>query len=140
MGDKYVRDQEIAVPVAVIKDIDEGVKDSEVSRELPKGTRCHGITVSGASYWARTAKIDVTDELGNETPFFIKVHQREIGREMAESEYKAMKMLFDIMPEMVAEPMAWGAYKGMGILTKYKSCFDLHASSLYAGKLAHRRM
>lgn len=42
-----------------------------------------------------------------------QVHQGKTGREMAESEYKATKMLFNIMPEMVAEPMAWGAYKDL---------------------------
>jgi hypothetical protein len=41
--------------------------------ELPPGTQILGITPSGASYWARTAKIDATDEEGNPTPFFIKV-------------------------------------------------------------------
>lgn len=41
--------------------------------ELPPGTQIRGITPSGASYWARTAKIDATDQHGNPTPFFIKV-------------------------------------------------------------------
>jgi hypothetical protein len=41
--------------------------------ELPPGTQIQGITPSGASYWARTAKIDATDQEGNPTPFFIKV-------------------------------------------------------------------
>lgn len=55
---------------------------------LPAGTEFHGISPSGASYWARTAKIDATDESGKETPFFIKVmvHRLGQGRSVAEGE------------------------------------------------------
>ncbi|KAK7999566.1 hypothetical protein PG990_012166 [Apiospora arundinis] len=105
MGDKSVWDQEIAVPAAVIEYIDKGVKD-----KLPEGTQCHGITPSGASYWARTAKIDATNEHGENTPFFIKVHQTETGKDMASSEFEAMKLLRKVMPELVAKPIAWGLY------------------------------
>lgn len=47
--------------------------------ELPAGTEFHAISPSGASYWARTAKIDATDESGKETPFFIKVTIHCVG-------------------------------------------------------------
>ncbi|KAK7914250.1 hypothetical protein PG985_011953 [Apiospora marii] len=40
-----------------------------------------------------------------------EVHQGETGRKMAESEYKAMAMLFPVMPMMMPRPTAWGAYK-----------------------------
>ncbi|KAK6829586.1 fructosamine/ketosamine-3-kinase [Apiospora arundinis] len=106
MGDKSVWDKEIAVPAAVIQYIDEGVKE-----KLPEGTQFHGITPSGASYWARTAKIDATNEAGEDSPFFIKVHQAETGKKMVSSEYEAMKALYNVMPEIVAEPIAWGTYK-----------------------------
>ncbi|KAK6860529.1 hypothetical protein PG995_004165 [Apiospora arundinis] len=99
MGDKSVWDQEIAVPAAVIEYIDKGVKD-----KLPEGTQCHGITPSGASYWARTAKIDATNEHGENTYL---LHQ---GKDMASSEFEAMKLLRKVMPELVAEPIGWGLY------------------------------
>lgn len=72
--EEYVWKGEIPVPAHLIEYIDDAVKDA-----LPPGTQFHGISPSGASYWARTAKIDATDADGNETPYFIKVsvaHQR----------------------------------------------------------------
>src|SRR3569833_2123876 len=50
--------------------------------EVTTGTKLWGISPSGHSYWARTAKIDATDKGGNATPFFIKVSKsryRPIG-------------------------------------------------------------
>jgi len=99
---EYVWDKEIAVPASLIQYIDEGVRESTYLPDLrrarrlervevmsvptsrlltlpmfrivlPAGTTFHGISPSGASYWARTAKIDATNEAGEETPFFIKV-------------------------------------------------------------------
>lgn len=66
--EEYVWKEEIPVPAYLIQYIDDGVK-----RALPVGTRFDAISPSGASYWARTAKIEAVDERGNETPFFIKV-------------------------------------------------------------------
>lgn len=65
---EYIWKGKIPVPGRLISYVDEGVKEA-----LPAGTQYHDISPSGASYWARTAKIDATDEDGNETPFFIKV-------------------------------------------------------------------
>jgi hypothetical protein len=41
--------------------------------ELPPGTNVISISPSGASYWARTAKIEATDANGDESSFFVKV-------------------------------------------------------------------
>ncbi|ORY71910.1 uncharacterized protein BCR38DRAFT_480385 [Pseudomassariella vexata] len=65
-ADKWNR--ETPVPLQVIQYVDQGVRE-----KLPAGTEVLGISRSGASYWARTAKIDATNEAGEETPFFIKV-------------------------------------------------------------------
>ncbi|KAK7985431.1 hypothetical protein PG996_005328, partial [Apiospora saccharicola] len=61
-------DNEIEAPASVIEYIDEAVKET-----FPKGTQWHGITPSGKSHWARTAKIDATKELGRKIPLFTKV-------------------------------------------------------------------
>lgn len=66
--EEYVWKEEIPVPAHLIQYIDGAVK-----KALPTGTHFEGITPSGASYWARTAKIEALDDHGNETPFFIKV-------------------------------------------------------------------
>ena len=39
------------------------------------------------------------------------MHQFEHGKNMVSSEYEAMKVLHSVIPEMVAEPLAWGTYK-----------------------------
>lgn len=68
--DKAIWDKEIPVPVQLIQYVDQAIRD-----KLPPGTQVKGISPSGASYWARTAKIDAVDADGNETPFFVKVWQ-----------------------------------------------------------------
>ncbi|AEO68575.1 uncharacterized protein THITE_2118142 [Thermothielavioides terrestris NRRL 8126] len=105
MTDKSVWDKEIPVPAKVIEYVDPGVLS-----KLPPGTQVQGITASGASYWAQTAKILATDQGGNPTPFFIKVHQFEHGKNMVSAEYYAMSLLYSVVPHMVAEPLGWGAY------------------------------
>lgn len=100
------RSKKSQVPVRLIEYIDDNVRDA-----LPTGTHFLGTAPSGASYWARAARIDATDETGEETPFFLKVHRSEHAKDMAYSEFASMKAFYDIMPEMVAEPIAWGAYK-----------------------------
>ncbi|KAK4032546.1 hypothetical protein C8A01DRAFT_20379 [Parachaetomium inaequale] len=105
MTDKEVWDKEIPIPERLIKYVDQGVRD-----KLPPGTQVHGITQSGASYWARTAKIEAADAVGNPTPFFMKVLQFEQGKDMVSAEYYAMSLLHSANPDMVVEPVAWGAY------------------------------
>lgn len=105
MTDKSIWDKPIPVPERLIEYVDQGIRD-----KLPPGTKIQGIRKSGASYWAQTAKILATDEEGNPTPFFIKVHQFEHGKNMVSAEYFSMSLLHSIFPELVAEPLAWGAY------------------------------
>ncbi|KAH6627298.1 Fructosamine kinase-domain-containing protein [Chaetomium sp. MPI-SDFR-AT-0129] len=105
MTDKSVWDKEVPVPARTIEYVDKGVIE-----KLPSGTKILGISPSGASYWARTAKIDATDEEGEPTPFFIKVHQFEHGKNMVSAEFYAMTLLHNAAPELVAEPLGWGQY------------------------------
>ncbi|KAK3899686.1 hypothetical protein C8A05DRAFT_17911 [Staphylotrichum tortipilum] len=105
MGDKSVWDKEIPVPRELIEYIDPGVRE-----KLPPGTQVHGISPSGSSYWARTAKIEATDAAGNPTPFFIKVLQSDTGKATVSAEHRAMTLLHSVKPDLVVEPIAWGAY------------------------------
>ncbi|KAK3382236.1 Fructosamine kinase-domain-containing protein [Lasiosphaeria ovina] len=104
-ADKTVWDRELSVPSRLIEYVDQGVR-----AKLPPGTQVRGIAPSGNSYWARTAKIDAVDAAGNATPFFLKVHQFEHGRDMAETEFESMRLMHDVMPEFVMRPLAWGAF------------------------------
>jgi hypothetical protein len=78
--------RQYAPPVSWINGQDRSPKSSRHA-ELPPGTKIHGISPSGSSYWARTAKIDATDEEGNPTPFFIKVTTRNTAAAVAVSSH-----------------------------------------------------
>ncbi|KAK1765477.1 Fructosamine/Ketosamine-3-kinase [Phialemonium atrogriseum] len=106
MTDKSVWDKEIPVPASLIAYVDDAV-----IAKLPPGTTPTDIAPSGASYWARTAKISATDADGNETAFFMKVHHGDHGKNMVSNEYQSMAILYKAMPELVAEPLGWGSYQ-----------------------------
>ncbi|KAK7960539.1 hypothetical protein PG988_011753 [Apiospora saccharicola] len=104
--DKAVWDQEIPVPQSTISYVDEAIK-----KVLPSGLQIKSIFPSGASYWARTAKIEAVDADGNEDSFFVKVHQGDHGKTMVSAECEAMEALYKLIPEMVAKPIAWGSFE-----------------------------
>ncbi|KAK8022608.1 hypothetical protein PG993_013375 [Apiospora rasikravindrae] len=106
--DKAVWDQEIPVSESTISYVDEAIK-----KILPSGLQITGISPSGASYWARTAKIKAFNADGNEDNYFVKVHQGDHGKTMVSAEYEAMTALYKLIPEMVAKPTAWGSYEAM---------------------------
>ncbi|KAK1829369.1 protein-ribulosamine 3-kinase, chloroplastic [Podospora conica] len=110
--EKCMGDEEAMDANRLIQYVDEGVREV-----LPGGTQVHGISPSGFSPWAKTAKIDATNQAGEETPFFIKVHKSEHGKDMVKSEFKGMKMLRAAWgSELVAEPVGYGEYKkGKGV-------------------------
>jgi hypothetical protein len=43
--------------------------------ELPEGTQILEISPSGASYWARTAKIETVNAQGEAFDYFVKVSE-----------------------------------------------------------------
>ncbi|KAH8886230.1 hypothetical protein GQ53DRAFT_828231 [Thozetella sp. PMI_491] len=101
-----VWDKEIPVPASTISYVDD-----EILQKLPGGTQIVGISPPGASYWARAAEIEALNVQGEPDDYFLKVHQGEKGKQMASSEFEAMTTLYQIMPEMVAPPVAWGSYE-----------------------------
>lgn len=103
-----VWDKEIPVPESTISYVDDGIL-----KKLPEGTQPVGILPSGASYWARTAKIEALNAQGEPDDYFLKVHQGEKGKLMVSSEFEAMSALYRVMPEMVARPVAWGSYESL---------------------------
>ncbi|KAK8042976.1 hypothetical protein PG994_013459 [Apiospora phragmitis] len=105
---KDVWNQKIPVPENTISYVDEAIR-----KVLPSGLQIEGISASGESYWARTAKIKAIDSDGNEDSYFVKVHQGEHGKTMVSAEYEAMKTLYKLAPEMVPKPIAWGSFEDM---------------------------
>ncbi|XMA09023.1 hypothetical protein WAI453_001814 [Rhynchosporium graminicola] len=108
MLDKSVWDQEVPVPLSAISFVDDGIL-----KKLPPGTTITGISPSGASYWARTAKIEAKNSRGEEDSYFLKVHQGASGKTMVPSEFQSMGVLYNVIPEMVARPVGWGSYESV---------------------------
>ncbi|KAK8013387.1 hypothetical protein PG991_008980 [Apiospora marii] len=106
--DKAVWDQEIPVPRSTISYVDKAIK-----KVLPIDLKVLKIFPSGASYWARTAKIEAVDSDWEEESYFVKVHQGEHGKTMVFAEYEAMSALYKLVPKMVARPVAWGSFEEM---------------------------
>lgn len=78
--------------------------------ELPEGCKVVSVDSHGASFWATTGRIDVTLKQGGGQSFFIKVIPGEVGRRMVSGEFASMTAIYQVVPEFVPKPLAWGAY------------------------------
>ncbi|KAI1410632.1 Fructosamine kinase-domain-containing protein [Hypoxylon sp. FL1857] len=141
MGDQeteYTREPE--VPIEAIR-----VIDPEVVAKLPPGTRVLNIAPHGASFWTRTARLDVEQE-GISKAYFLKTSHGELGRDMMSSEYQCMSKIRAITPDLVPEPITWGTYSGMPdvhfLLCEFRRMTgEIPGAGALAGKIAelHRR-
>ena len=98
-------DQTNSVPETTISYVDDAIL-----KELPEGTEIIEISPSGASYWARTAKIETVNAQGEAVDYFVKVRQGESGKNVLSAEYLSMMALYKVMPKMIARPVGWGAF------------------------------
>ncbi|KAI1451152.1 Fructosamine kinase-domain-containing protein [Annulohypoxylon stygium] len=96
--------QEVKVPIEAIQ-----VIDPEVVAKLPHGTRVLKIAAHGASFWTRTARLDV-EENGTRKAYFLKTTYGDLGKEMMSSEFACMTKVRAITPDLVPAPIAWGSY------------------------------
>ncbi|KAI0902602.1 Fructosamine kinase-domain-containing protein [Annulohypoxylon nitens] len=96
--------QEVKVPIEAIQ-----VIDPEVVAKLPHGARVLSIAAHGASFWTRTARLDV-EENGTQKAYFLKTTYGELGKEMMSSEFACMTKVRAITPDLVPAPIAWGSY------------------------------
>ncbi|KAK2788697.1 hypothetical protein FQN53_003206 [Emmonsiellopsis sp. PD_33] len=106
MVDASIWNQEIQVPEDVISSV-----DSQVLAKLPAGSTVIGISPYGASYWTRTARIQVTNAQDNEISYFLKVSQGETGKGMMEGEFHSMTAIYKAVPELVPKPIGFGTYE-----------------------------
>ncbi|KAK6579784.1 hypothetical protein PZA11_007492 [Diplocarpon coronariae] len=106
MLDKDLLNEEILAPISAVSYIDRGIL-----KKLPPGTIVRGISPSGASYWARTAKIEATNTHGDTREYFLKVLRGDKGKYGVASEFHSMQELYRVMPEIVIKPVAWGSYE-----------------------------
>jgi protein-ribulosamine 3-kinase len=65
----------------------------------------------GASFWTRTARINVELEDGTTQAFFLKVGKADISRNMLQSEFEGVSALYPIAPNLMPRPIGWGSYK-----------------------------
>ena len=72
-------------------------------------TEAHGV-----SFWASTGRIDVELAGGSEQrSFFIKVLSKEVGKNMVQGEFESMKAIYELLPDFVPRPIAWGTYQSV---------------------------
>ncbi|SPQ26741.1 76921dad-3092-4693-abc8-17507038243d [Thermothielavioides terrestris] len=87
--------------------------DPSVLAELPLGCKILSTAAHGVSFWARPGRINVELADGIPRSYFIKVVSRETGREMVRSEFESMRAIYNIAPDFVPRPIAWGTYQSI---------------------------
>lgn len=79
--------------------------------DFPLGSRLDSALPHGASFWTRTAKINLI--LDNDIPcsLFLKVAQGDTGLALVRGECEAAKSLYQIAPNFIPRPIGAGTYK-----------------------------
>jgi protein-ribulosamine 3-kinase len=81
--------------------------------ELPAGTDVISLSPHGSSFWTQTAQLETQVEDGGRKSYFLKVAEGENGLSMMRGEFESMSLLYEITPDFVPKPHAWGTYKGL---------------------------
>ena len=110
---------------------------------LPSGTIITSASPHGSSFWTKTARIDVEHNDGNSHVYFMKVATGDTGRGMLRGEYEGVSKLYEVIPEGIPRPVAWGTYKLQPDTHFYLCDFldmtedlpDIHAFCLLLAKL-----
>ncbi|KAF8866171.1 hypothetical protein BDZ45DRAFT_700792 [Acephala macrosclerotiorum] len=87
------------------------IVDDAVAEHFPEGSILISAQSHGASFWTRTACIEL--ELANKTQcrYFMKVATGDVGLGMLRGEYHGVSALYKFVPEGVPRPIAHGTYK-----------------------------
>ncbi|KAI1290668.1 Fructosamine kinase-domain-containing protein [Xylaria venustula] len=115
---------EADVPIEAIQMI-----DFEVVAKLPPDTKVSSIVGYGASLWTRTARLDGEVD-GNAQSYFLKTSFGERGRLIMSSEFHCMTKIYNIMPDLVPKPIAWGTYSSIPDVHFFLCDFRLMKSCL----------
>jgi protein-ribulosamine 3-kinase len=83
----------------------------ELNTEFPKGFTLLSALPHGASFWARTARVNIQLLDGTCQSYFLKVAKNDLGRGMSQGEFEGMIALYEIAPDFVPQPIGWGTYK-----------------------------
>jgi protein-ribulosamine 3-kinase len=82
-----------------------------LNKVFPKGARVVTAHPHGASFWTKTARIDVELEDGSTRSYFLKASPNDLGKAMALSEFDGTATVHKYVPEFVPRPVGWGQYK-----------------------------
>ncbi|KAF2105812.1 Fructosamine kinase-domain-containing protein [Lophiotrema nucula] len=85
--------------------------DDSVAACFPEGALVIEAWPHGASFWARTARVEVNLADGRPHTYFLKVATGDVGKGMSRGEFEGMSALAKVVPEGVPMPVAWGTYK-----------------------------
>ena len=94
-----------------VNDVSSAWIQAHRSQDLPNGSRVVLTESHGVSFWANTGRIEVVLQDGEHASFFIKVISRDVGKQMMHSEYECTKSIYDLQPDFVPKPIAWGSYE-----------------------------
>ncbi|KAL8816848.1 MAG: hypothetical protein Q9223_004213 [Gallowayella weberi] len=87
--------------------------DQSVIESFPvKGTTIVHALNYGESLWGKTAKLIVRMPDDDVQTYFLKVvNLGSTGRYMCEGEYESLKEIYNVSPDFVPKPYAWGRYR-----------------------------
>ncbi|OIW22409.1 hypothetical protein CONLIGDRAFT_665025, partial [Coniochaeta ligniaria NRRL 30616] len=87
------------------------VVDEAVAAHFPPGSKLVGARPHGASFWTRTARIDL--ELSDKTSYslFMKVATGDVGLGMLRGEFNGASALHKVIGDGIPRPVGWGTYK-----------------------------
>ncbi|KAK4455148.1 Fructosamine kinase-domain-containing protein [Podospora aff. communis PSN243] len=87
--------------------------DPAILQELPEGCKIVSTDNHGVSFWAKTGRLDVLLNDGTLQSFFIKVLSKDQGKSMVEAEFESMRAIYNVLPNFVPRPVAWGAFSAI---------------------------
>ena len=79
--------------------------------DFPSGSKVGSAIPHGASFWTRTARINLILEDGSPHSFFLKVAEGDQGLGLVNGEYAAVEALHAISPNFLPKPIGVGTYK-----------------------------
>lgn len=85
--------------------------DPDSNIDFPTRSKVKDARSHGASFWTRTARIDVELADGTLKRYFLKVSTGDLGMSMLRGECEGSKVVYKYTRESIPRPMAWGTYK-----------------------------
>ncbi|KAK8103674.1 uncharacterized protein PG998_010707 [Apiospora kogelbergensis] len=85
--------------------------DLAITAAFPNGGKVVSVVPHGKTRWSTGLRIDIERDDGEEEVFFLKIIERKEWFGMAEAEYEGAKALFEVIPDNVAAPLAWGSLR-----------------------------